>query len=64
MVKRPALARSELEVAQVFWRLGNATVRRAFEAMPSERGIPSLAVPTRIEPSTSFDTVVRAEWRK
>ena len=39
MGKRPALAKSELEVAQIVWKLGRATVREVFEAMPSERDL-------------------------
>ena len=34
MAKRPALAKSELEVAKVVWDLGRATVRQVAEAMP------------------------------
>jgi predicted transcriptional regulator len=37
MVMRPALAKSELEVAQIVWKLGQATVREVFEAIPKDR---------------------------
>jgi len=46
MAKRPALARSELEVAQIVWKLGRATVREVFEAMPSERDLDFKTVQT------------------
>ena len=46
MAKRPALAKSELEVAQIVWKLGKATVREVFEAMPSERGLDFKTVQT------------------
>ena len=35
MKERAALARSELEVAQVVWRLGEARVRDVVEALPA-----------------------------
>ena len=46
MAKRPALAKSELEVAQIVWRLGKATVREVFEAMPRQRGLDFKTVQT------------------
>lgn len=46
MAKRPALARSELEVAQIVWKRGKATVREVFEAMPGERGLDFKTVQT------------------
>ena len=46
MAKRPALAKSELEVAQIVWRLGKATVREVFEAMPKERDLDFKTVQT------------------
>ena len=46
MAKRPALAKSELEVAQIVWKLGKATVREVFEAMPHERGLDFKTVQT------------------
>ncbi|MGB7157137.1 MAG: BlaI/MecI/CopY family transcriptional regulator [Tepidisphaeraceae bacterium] len=36
MAKRANLARSELEVAQVVWRLGEARVRDVVEALPPD----------------------------
>jgi predicted transcriptional regulator len=46
MTKRPDLAKSELEVAQLVWQLGQATVRQVQEAMPAERGIDFKTVQT------------------
>lgn len=46
MGKRPALAKSELEVAQIVWKLGKATVREVFEAMPKDRGLDFKTVQT------------------
>ena len=46
MAKRPALAKSELEVAQIVWKLGKATVREVFQAMPGERGLDFKTVQT------------------
>jgi BlaI family transcriptional regulator, penicillinase repressor len=46
LAKRPALAKSELEVAQIVWRLGKATVREVFEAMPNERDLDFKTVQT------------------
>ena len=46
MAKRPALAKSELEVAQVVWRLGQATVREVVDALPAERTVDFKTVQT------------------
>lgn len=46
MAKRPALAKSELELARVVWRLGEATVRQVLEALPRERGLDFATVQT------------------
>ena len=46
MGKRPALAKSELEVAQIVWRLGKATVREVFEMLPSDRNLDFKTVQT------------------
>ncbi|HLJ11323.1 MAG TPA: BlaI/MecI/CopY family transcriptional regulator [Planctomycetaceae bacterium] len=46
MSKRPALARSELEVARIVWRLGRASVRQVLEALPSERNLDFKTVQT------------------
>ncbi len=46
MAKRPALAKSELEVAQIVWKLGKATVREVFEVMPNERNLDFKTVQT------------------
>lgn len=46
MAIRRALAKSELEVAQIVWKLGQATVREVFAAMPRERGLDFKTVQT------------------
>jgi BlaI family penicillinase repressor len=46
MPKRPALAKSELELARIVWRLGEATVRQVLEALPRERGLDFATVQT------------------
>src|SRR5579872_1285522 len=46
MSKRPALARSELEVARIVWRLGRASVRQVLEALPAERNVDFKTVQT------------------
>lgn len=46
MPKRPALAKSELEVARIVWRLGEATVRQVLEALPQQRGLDFATVQT------------------
>jgi predicted transcriptional regulator len=46
MSKRPVLARSELEVAQVVWRLGEAGVRQVLDALPPDRGLDFKTVQT------------------
>ena len=46
MGKRPTLAKSELEVAQVVWDLGKATVREVLEAMPVDRELDFKTVQT------------------
>ncbi len=46
MAKRPALAKSELEVAQLVWQLGQAGVRQVLEALPLERGLDFKTVQT------------------
>jgi predicted transcriptional regulator len=46
MVPRPALPKSELEVARIVWRLGGATVRQVLDAMPPERGLDFKTVQT------------------
>jgi predicted transcriptional regulator len=40
------LAKSELEVAQIVWKLGKATVREVFQAMPQKRGLDFKTVQT------------------
>ncbi len=46
MKKRPALAKSELEVARIVWDLGRATVRQVAEAMPRDREVDFKTVQT------------------
>lgn len=46
MAKRPALAKSELEIARIVWRLGEATVRQVLEALPRKRGLDFATVQT------------------
>src|SRR5580692_7553522 len=46
MSKRPAVAKSELEVAQLVWQLGQASVRQVLEALPAERGLDFKTVQT------------------
>lgn len=46
MPKRPPLAKSELELARIVWRLGEATVRQVLEALPRERGLDFATVQT------------------
>lgn len=46
MPPRPALAKSELEVARIVWRLGSATVRQILEQLPKNRGLELKTVQT------------------
>ena len=46
MPARPGLAKSELEVAQIVWRLGKATVREVYEALPENRNLDFKTVQT------------------
>jgi BlaI family transcriptional regulator, penicillinase repressor len=46
MSKRPALAKSELEVAQLVWQLGQASVRQVLDALPAQRGLDFKTVQT------------------
>ena len=39
MPRRPALPKSELEIARIVWRLGKATVREVLDELPSNRGL-------------------------
>ncbi len=50
MTKRPALAKSELEVARIVWRLGQATVREVLEEFPKERRLDFKTVQTYLRP--------------
>jgi predicted transcriptional regulator len=46
MAQRPAVAKSELEVARVVWRLGRATVRQVLDQLPPDRGVDFKTVQT------------------
>ncbi len=46
MGKRPALAKSELELARIVWEMGEATVRQVYEALPVERKLDFWTVQT------------------
>jgi predicted transcriptional regulator len=46
MSKRPALAKSELEVARIVWQLGEASVRQVLDALPPERTLDFKTVQT------------------
>jgi predicted transcriptional regulator len=43
---RPPLAKSELEVARIVWKLREATVRQVFDALPEERKLDFWTVQT------------------
>ena len=44
--QRPALAKSELEIARIVWDLGEATVRQVHEALPRGRKLDFWTVQT------------------
>ena len=46
MAKRPAAAKSELEIAQIVWRLGQASVREVLDALPADRALDFKTVQT------------------
>jgi len=46
MAKRPALAKSELEITRIVWKLGSARVREVVEALPAGRGLDFFTVQT------------------
>ena len=46
MPRRPRLAASELEIAQIVWRLGEAGVREVADALPADRGLDFWTVQT------------------
>jgi BlaI family transcriptional regulator, penicillinase repressor len=46
MPKRPRLAASELEIAQIVWRLGEAGVREVTDALPADRKLDFWTVQT------------------
>ena len=46
MAQRPPLARSELEVARIVWKLGGASVRQVLEALPGNRDLDFKTVQT------------------
>jgi predicted transcriptional regulator len=46
MAKRPALAKSELEITRIVWKLGSARVRDVVDALPPGRGLDFFTVQT------------------
>lgn len=46
MTKRPAIAKSELEIARIVWDLGQATVRQVADALPKDRNLDYWTVQT------------------
>jgi predicted transcriptional regulator len=46
MAPRPALAKSELEIARIVWDMGKGTVRQVHEKLPPERAIDFFTVQT------------------
>jgi BlaI family penicillinase repressor len=46
VTKRPGLAKSELEVAQIVWQLGKASVRQVLDALPAKRNLDFKTVQT------------------
>ena len=46
MPPRPALAKSELEIARIVWKLGSATVREVLEQLPKNRNLDFKTVQT------------------
>jgi predicted transcriptional regulator len=46
MPKRPAVAKSELEVAQIVWERGRASVREVLDALPARRRLDFKTVQT------------------
>jgi BlaI family penicillinase repressor len=46
MAKRPALAKSELEIARIVWSLKEATVRQVADAVPEDRKLDFWTVQT------------------
>ena len=59
MPPRPALAKSELEIARIVWKLGSATVREVLEQLPKKRNLDFKTVQTyvrRLESKGYFKT--------
>lgn len=46
MAKRPVLSKSEMEIAQVLWGLGEASAREVTEALPAGRSLDFSTVQT------------------
>ncbi len=46
MPSRPALAKSELEIVRIVWKLGSATVREVLEQLPQNRNLDFKTVQT------------------
>ena len=59
MPPRPAMAKSELEIARIVWKLGSATVREVLEQLPKDRNLDFKTVQTylrRLESKGYFKT--------
>jgi BlaI family penicillinase repressor len=59
MPPRPALAKSELEIARIVWKLGSATVREVLEQLSKDRNLDFKTVQTylrRLESKGYFKT--------
>ncbi|MCH7971715.1 MAG: BlaI/MecI/CopY family transcriptional regulator [Chloroflexi bacterium] len=59
MPPRPAMAKSELEIARIVWKLGSATVREVLEQLPKNRNLDFKTVQTylrRLESKGYFKT--------
>jgi predicted transcriptional regulator len=59
MPPRPALAKSELEIARIVWKLGSATVREVLGQLPKDRNLDFKTVQTylrRLESKGYFKT--------
>ena len=46
MAEKPAISKGEMEVAGALWKLGPATVRQVFEALPESRAMDFATVQT------------------
>jgi predicted transcriptional regulator len=62
MPQRPALPKSELEVARIVWRLGEATVREVEEQLPKKRGLDFKTVQNYLR-RLEAKGYLRTKWR-